>query len=248
MHRMRHYFAKIGPTLVLAAVLGQPSVTRADLIRPGATQSFPDLSGDIVGNQTYSFDPSTQTGLFQVNNAPALLATGPQVSSEHTINDLPAQSRSQSVQLKLDASGHLINDASNSYALYGSVIVDGKTFSGLLLQGTPTQFGWASPTSTPLGMAVYDLNLTLTGGLLKQVYGPDAYVRIITETNSTFDGTFTKSFLGLKPLTNVRAYNAPVPAPIPEPSTFAILLACGGAGLLYHRRRRVVGGELGRED
>jgi hypothetical protein len=241
MHRMRNDFARIGPALVLAAFLYQSSasVARADLIRPGASQSFPDLSGDIVGNQTYSFNSATQTGLFQVNNAPALLATGPQLSSEFFINDLPGQSRSQNVTIKLDANGHLINDASNSYSLYGSVTVDGKKFSGLLLEGTPTQFGWASPSTTPPGMAVYDLNLTLTGGVLKQVYGPDAYVRIITETNSTFDGTFNKSFLGLKPLTNVRAYNAPLPAAIPEPSTFAILLACGGAGLLYYRRRRI---------
>jgi len=58
-------------------------------------------------------------------------------------------------------------------------------------------------------MSVYDMHMTLTGGALKDAYGPDAYVRIIAETNSTFDGTFTKSFLGLKTLTNVRAYHSP---------------------------------------
>ena len=241
MHRMRRPLAKVGKTLTLAAVLGLVPATaaRAALIRPDASQSFPDLSGDIVGTQSYVYDPTTGTGTFQVNNTPTLLATGPQPSSEFYVNDLAATARSQSLQATLDSSGNLVNDPGNSYKLYGSVTVNGQTYSGLLLQGTPTGFGWAPPNPSTPTMSVYDLNMTITGGLLQQAYGGSAYMRVIAETNSTFNGTFDQSFLGLKAMTNVRSYTAPSPAPVPEPSTFAILLAFGGVGVAYrHRRRR----------
>ena len=89
-------------------------------------------------------------------------------------------------------------------------------------------------------MSVYDLNMTLTGGALKQMYGPDAYMRIIAETNSTFTGSFSTSFLGLKAMTDVRAYDAlATAAPIPEPSTLAILAVSFGALLARQHLRRV---------
>ncbi len=238
MHRMRFPFVKIGLSLVSLTFLGRPAESHADLIRPDAKQSFPDLASDIVGTQSYTFDSSSRTGLFQVNNTPAVLALGPNVSSESYVYDPTGGSaRSQSLQVKLDSSGRLLNDTGNSYSLYGSVQVNGQTYSGLLLQGTPTQFGFANPNPQTPGMSVYDLNMNLTGGLLQRKYGNDAYIRIIAETNSTFDGTFDKSFVGLKAMTNVRSYNSPAASAIPEPSAFAILLACGSVGLLYHRSR-----------
>lgn len=240
MQRMPHPLAQAIRPLVFMSfvVISLSTTTRADLIRPSAALAFPDLSGNIVGTQTYNYDSSTHLGTFAVNNAPALIALGPQLTSEYTISDPSGGTRSQSIQLTLDSSGQLVNSASNSYKLYGSVTVNGTTFSGLLLEGTPTQFGFANPNPQAPTMSIYDMNMTLTGGLLKDIYGPDAYVRIITETNSTFDGTFNKSFMGLKPLTNVRGYNAPNPSPIPEPSTLAMLLTCGGIEL-FRRRRNV---------
>ena len=240
MHRMRYRFVKFGLIPALVAFLGLLGNTRADLIRPDAKQSFPDLSSDIVGAQTYTFDPSTRTGLFRVENTPAVLATGPNTAGESYVYD-PAggAARSQQLTIRLDSSGRLLNDSGNSYSLYGSVRVDGQTYSGLLLQGTPTRFGFVSPDPRAPGMSVYDLNMNLSGGLLQQKYGPDAYIRIIAETNSTFDGTFDRSFLGLKAMTNVRSYNGPTPAAIPEPSAFAVFLAIGALGLVYHRRRKM---------
>ena len=248
MHRMRCDFAttlaKAGLTLAAAviATLGNPAPRSAlaDLIRPTAAQSFPDLDGDIAATQRYTYDPSTATGTFQVNSAPTLLALGPNVASEYTINDTASAPRSESLQLVLDSSGHLLtNNPGNTFSLYGSVTINGQNYSGLLLQGTPTQFGYASPSSGSPSMSVYDLNMTLTGGKLQQLYGPDAYMRIIAETNSTFTGSFNQSFLGMKAKTNVRAYDAlGAPAPIPEPSTLAILTVCFGAMLASRHRRR----------
>lgn len=249
MHRMRCHFAKVGLIFCLAVFVHRPAECRADLIQKNAEQSFPDLAGDVAGTQHYQYDPSSGTGVFQVKSAPSLLATGPKESSEFYVDDPPGQSRRQSIQIKLDANGNLVRgDPGNSYSLTGSVRVNGKTYSGLLLQGTPDQFGWRPPTDKSGSTSVYDLHMNLTGGLLKQAYGPDAYVRIVSETDGAFDGTFKKSFLGKNTETNVRAYNAPSPLPVPEPSTFAILLTCGGAGLLYRRRRRSAASDLSSEE
>jgi hypothetical protein len=244
MHRMRCLVAKVGLMAVIGPMLMCVPAS-AELIRPSASQSFPDLSGDIVGTQTYTYSPSSGTGVFQVHSAPSLLAMGPQQSSETYVEDLPDQPRSQSLAVTLDPTGHLVSSAANTYSLYGTVTVNGQTLAGLLLQGTPTAFGFAPPDPSTPTMSVYDVNIALTGGLLKPAYGPDAYMRVISETNSTFDGTFTRNFSGLKTLTNVRSYETPPVTPIPEPSTFAVLLACGGAGLLYRRVARVGVRDLG---
>ena len=239
MQRICLRFAMAGAALISAFVLGQSNSAQGALLRPDAAQSFPDLSGDIVGTQTYTYDPSTQTGEFRVSNTPSILALGNQPSDEYFVTDGSNVVRSQVLQIKLDSSGKLVNDPSNSFAIYGTVTIHGQTLSGLLLQGTPTAFGFANPDPQQPTKWFYDANITLTGGLLKSAYGPDAYMSMIAETNSTFTGSFTKSFLGLKAMTNVRAYNAPSPSPIPEPSTFAILLALGGTGWIYKNRKRL---------
>jgi hypothetical protein len=244
MHRMRCYLAKAALTLVLAAFLGHPAATRADLINPDATLSFPDLSSvDTAGTQTYTFNPSTGVGTFQVNSAPSILSVGPKLTDEFFVNDPSGQSRNQSIQLQLDSSGRLVTGAGNSYALVGSVTVGGHNYTGTLLTGTPDQFGYLPQTAAAGGMSVYDMHMTITGGQLQALYGADAYVRIIAETSSTFKNSFTQSFSGAKLITNVRSYNLTASA-VPEPSTFAILLACGGAGLLYQRRHGIDAADL----
>ena len=245
MHRMRSFMAKAGLTWFLAAALGGSNAARGDLIRPDAAQSFPDLAGDIVGTQVYTYSSGAPSGTFRIDNAPTLLATGPSLSSEAYVYDLSSGQRSQSLQLKLDPSGNLVSDAGNSYSVYGTVTLAGQTFSGLLLEGTPTQFGFLPYNPKSPTTSTFDLNLTLTGGLLKQIYGPDAYMRITTETNSSFTGTFAQSFSGSKVITNVRSYNSLAVTPIPEPSTFLVLLVCGAAGFGFRRCRWIERTELG---
>lgn len=251
-HRMQHRFpARTGLGLTLALVLSvilgatAPGRAVANLIRPDARQSFPDLQGNIVGTQVYVYDPTTQTGTFQVNNAPVLLATEPSTAKETFVNDTPDQIRGQTIQVKLDSAGRLLNDPGNSFALYGSVTVDGKTLSGLLLKGTPTAFGF---DPRPGALPHFDLDVALTDGYLKDLYGPDAYISIVTETNNTFTGSFAQTFRASKPITNVRAYNAPQPQPVPEPSMLAVLVVFGGAGWLYRHRRLIAAPDLPPDD
>lgn len=248
MHRMRYFFAKAGLTIVLASALAPLPAARADLIQRNAAQSFPDTAG-LFGSQTYTYDPATHTGTFAVNNVPSVLAIGASPTSDFIVNDPSGQARSESITVKLDPNGNLVSDPGNSFSMYGSVTVNGKSYSGLLLQGTPTSFGWAPTDSvhTPT-VSNFDMNVNLTGGLLQgTLYGSTAYVRVSSELASTFTGSFTQDFTGLKTSTNVRSYETN-PSPVPEPSTFAILLACSGAGLLYHQRRRIDVADLTAED
>jgi hypothetical protein len=231
----------------MALLATAPRQALADLIRPTASQSFPDLDGDIAATQTYHYDPDTQTGTFQVNSAPTLLATGPSASSEYVLNDTASGPRNETLQVVLDSKGNLVSGSSgNSFSLYGSVTINGQNYNGLLLQGTPTQFGYAPQSSSTPTMSVYDLNMTVTGGLLKGLYTldptkvPVAYMRVITETNSTFSGSFSQDFNGSKAMTNVRAYagTQTLPIPSPEPASWLVSALCAAVGLLYLRRSR----------
>lgn len=242
MDRTRRLAAKVGlvSTWCLAGWLGSSGPpASADLIRKDASQSFPDLSGDIVGTQTYVFDPATKTGTFQVRNAPSLLAVGPKASSEFDVTDEQAAGRTQTLRVKLDQSGRVLSDAGNSFSVRGQVVLAGKTYSGLLLEGTPTQFGWAarSPNAQAAGTSVFDVNVKLTGGKLLEIYGPEAYLRVTTDADGTFQGGFTRDFAGGKVLTDVRASDAP-PIVVPEPSMVLVVLVVFAAGLLSRRRAR----------
>ncbi len=241
MHRMRHPLAQVFLALILAAAL-TPRV-RSELIRPSADRVYPDVAADINGVQDYDYDPTTQTGRFQVTNTPFLLAMGSSIDDEYNVQPNSEGVRRQTVQLKLDQHGRLIDDPGNSYRLYGTVVVGGRTFEGLLLKGTPRSFGAKAARAAGIDEAsVYDLDMKITGGVLAERFGPDAYMRISPEVSNTFDGSFSKSFAGVKAQSNTRAYHAPA-SPVPEPTPLVILLACG-AGFVYRSRRRVRRGDL----
>ncbi len=241
MHRMRHYFALAGFVLFVQGLVA-PAV-EASLLKPDAGQSYPDISADVNGSLSYTYDPTSQTGVFQLQNSPFVIAGGPGTpgnSQEYNISPDPSTGiRSQSLTLTLDKNGQIVTNTPNSmYQLYGSVTAgNGQTYSGLLLSGTPTGFG-----SLDLGPNVqsdmFDVTLKITGGALAQFYGPDAYMRITPEINSTFNGSFTQNFSGVKAMSNTRAYNSPVPFPIPEPTVLAIVLV-GAGGLAYRHRGRL---------
>jgi len=61
MQRMCSVIAKVGLALFFVGLTGLCSPVRGDLIRSKPARSFPDIAGDIVGVQTYTYDPITQT-------------------------------------------------------------------------------------------------------------------------------------------------------------------------------------------
>lgn len=222
MPRMRH------PTLRIALVLGFPLLAglcwpaHGDLIRNKTARGYPDIAGDLVGAQTYTFDPSSGTGTFRVVNSPQFIALGP--TSNELLSVTPDQHGTlrQTLQLKLDQEGKLVETEDNRFQLFGSVVIGDQIYRGLLLEGKPTAFGARAQNGGALSTAdVFDLNMIITGGELARTFGREAYFRVVPQSNSTFQGDFRTSFSGEKPMTNLRA----LPAAIPEPSVLVVLLS-----------------------
>ena len=237
MHRMRRYAVLMGLTLAIGAVPARRA--SADLIRPNAPRAYPDVAAIAInGNIHYAYDSATQTGEFQVANVPYQIAGGPTPADEFNVNPDASGVRAQVFKVALDANGHILaNDPGNVYEMYGTITANGHTYSGLLLKGTPTNFGSLNVNQGGLHASFFDADLKITGGQLAANFGPDAYIRLMPELDNAFDGSFNKNFTVGKTSSNTRAYHAPYPFPIPEPATLALLLA-GGLGLVVHRCRK----------
>jgi hypothetical protein len=240
MQRMCSIIARLGLIVSIVCVWDICTPAKGDLIRSSPSRSFPDIAGDIVGAQTYKYDPATQTGTFQVVNAPHLISLGPLVKD--MIHMLPDQdgTLSQSLRMKLDRNGRLVKSPNNSFQIRGTVVIGDQTYQGLLLEGRPTAFGAEVQDGSPArngNSEVFDLNMEITGGKLAGAFGRAAYLRIIPQAGSTFNGQFTTDFSSENPLTNLRPAHKGVPATVPEPTVLVTLLTCG-AGLLACRLRR----------
>ena len=129
--------------LVMVIVTAWPRA--GDLIRSQPARWFPDIAGDIVGAQTYTYDPASQTGTFRVVNAPHLISLGP--SWGDMVHMLPDEdgTLSQSLKMKLDRHGRLVKSPDNTFQIRGTVVIGDKTYQGLLLEGKPTAFGGSCP-------------------------------------------------------------------------------------------------------
>jgi hypothetical protein len=242
MRRMCTVSAILGLAFLLACVSLFSSHARGDLIRSSPARSFPDIAGDIVGIQTYTYDPVTQTGTFHLVNAPHLISLGP--SATDMVPMLPDHdgTLTQSLDMKLDRNGRLVKSPDNTFEIRGTVVIGDRTYQGLLLKGTPTAFGAEMPDDSPSKnkkSEVFDLNMKITDGELKDAFGGEAYLRIRSQAGSTFDGRFTIDFSSDKPLTNLRASRAGVPAAVPEPSALITFLTLGAGVLVYRLRRRL---------
>ena len=110
--------------------------------------------------------------------------------------------------MKLDRHGRLIKSPANTFEIRGTVVIGEQTYQGLLLKGTPTAFGAVTARRFVVRQQkseVFDLNMKITEGELKEAFGSEAYLRITPQAGSTFDGRFTIDFSSDKPLTNLRA-------------------------------------------
>jgi hypothetical protein len=247
MHRMRN--DTIGKRIrfplasgaLLFALAGPGAATRGDLIRPHGFRSYPDIAGDVVGEQTYAFDPDTQTGVFRVTNAPHVITMGPHGRNMFDVKPDGEGTLNESLQITLDRDGRLVDGPGNRFELHGSVEIGGKVYKGLLLEGRPTAFGAQALSDHPeRASGVFDLSLKVTGGQLAEAFGPEAYFRVTPQANSTFQGDFAADFSGDRPLTSLRASREPMIAPVPEPTSILIVLTCGAGvvGRRLHRRSR----------
>ncbi len=141
MQRMHSLKIAAGAVVLYLAVAGPWRPARADLIRSNPERSFPDIAGDIAGSQRYTYDPITQTGTFEVKNAPHLISLGPSVRDMVPLNPDQDGTLTQRLQIKLDRFGKLVPSPANKFQIRGTVVIGEKTYQGLLLEGRPTAFG-----------------------------------------------------------------------------------------------------------
>src|SRR5262249_41842915 len=137
----RIILAKVGLVLTLFLLTSLWSPTRADLIRTNPGRSFPDIAGDIVGSQTYTYDPITQTGTFALVNAPHLISLGPSVKDLFRMRPDWDGTLTQSLRMRLDRRGRLVDSPVNKFEIRGTVVINDQTYQGILLEGKPTAFG-----------------------------------------------------------------------------------------------------------
>jgi len=240
MHRMRTDIRRSVLPALLLALGGLIAPSRGELIRPHGFRSYPNVAGEMAGEQTYEYDPLSQTGVFRVTNAPHVISLGPAV--RHMFDVMPdvEGTLNETLQLTLDREGRLVEGADNNFELRGSVTIDGQVYEGLLLEGRPTAFGAQARGENAVGgTGVFDLSLKVTGGKLARAFGPEAYFRITPQGDGTFHGSFAADFSAGRPLTSLRASHAEsAPVPVPEPTMLLVLVAGGGGYVASRALRR----------
>lgn len=205
MQRMR-IVARVGVLAVAALISAFERPASADLIRPTPGRSFPDIAGDIGGSQKYEFDPATQTGTFTLRNAPHLISLGPSGRDLIPLQPRVDGTLYQTLRVKVDRNGRIVNSPENQFEISGFVWIKGEKFDGVLLRGTPTAFAIAEHDSpSARAQDIFGLNVKIEDGKLASAFGAEAYLRIVPQGNSTFNGEFTSDFRGEKPMTNLLA-------------------------------------------
>ncbi len=237
MQRMRSAIARTGLVLPMFLISGAWLPAHADLIRPRPGRAYPDIAGDIGGSQTYRYDPATRTGVFSLINTPHLISLGPADKDLVPMQPEKDGTLTQSLKMKLDGKGRLVESPGNMFEIRGSVVIGNEPYEGILLQGQPKAFGVANQeSSTGKNPDIFDLKVEITGGKLAEQFGNEAYLRITPQAKSTFRGEFTSNFSGEKPRTNLRA-SKDLPTTVPEPTPLITLLTCGTGFLIYRLRR-----------
>lgn len=205
MQRIR-IVARVGVLAAAALISAFERPASADLIRATPGRSFPDIAGDIGGSQKYVYDPATQTGTFTLRSAPHLISLGPSGRDLIPLQPNVDGTLYQTLKVKVDRNGRIVNSPENQFEISGFVRIHGKKFDGVLLRGTPTAFGIAEPEgSSARAQDIFGLNVKIEEGKLARAFGAEAYLRIIPQANSTFNGEFTSDFSGEKPMTNLLA-------------------------------------------
>jgi hypothetical protein len=159
----------------------------ADLL--GVNPGYPLISYvDTTDPTALSYDPVSQ--IFSVDALPYSIYFSDIDSAEIAVSN-------RSFQITLDTDGNLISGA-NGFSVTGQFthVVNGVTnnYSGLLLQGDVTAFGYLN-SGGPVSQ--FDFRIQVTGGELQPLFDCANDVAVtITSEDSSFTGTFTTAFDG----------------------------------------------------
>lgn len=180
----------------------------------GIHLGVPDIFSDSTG--TYSYDSGTQLMTY---TAKAITITF------DGVNLIPITGGGYSAQFKVDNAGNFVSGVSgDDLTISGSFTYNSIPYSGNLLTGEITDFGWETGT-----YALFDYYIDVQGGALASYFGSTAG-DVASAENHNFTGNWQANHSGSK----VKHDTAGL---IPEPSSM-LLLGMGILGLFGLGKRR----------
>jgi len=205
------YLVVLAGALVFSLMLG---TANADLI--GLDLGLPDIFSDTTGKYSYA----ASTDLF-TSTATAVTITFDGVNLVTIANGI------YNVSFQVDSSGNFSGGVSgDDLGISGDFTYASKDYSGLLVAGEVTNFGWGTLSS----YAIFDFTFEFTHGALSSFYAANNNQGgdILTSESNSFAGDWTVNHGGSAKHDT---------APIPEASTL-LLLGGGLSGLLFFARKK----------
>ena len=202
-------------SILLIFILLMPVGADATLI--GVDIALPDIYSNSTG--TYNYNSSTD--LFTCT------AQASTITFDGTTL-IPITNGSYSIQFHVDSSGNFSGGVSD-LTISGSFTYNGINYSGVLLTGEVTNFGWQNIPGTKY--ALFDLTFDSTGGALQGFYAGSGNkgVDIFSSEISNFTGDWNTNHSGKKVKHDT--------APVPEPTTI-FLFGLGIVGIAVFGRKR----------
>jgi hypothetical protein len=201
-------------SISLLSIFLMPCSSTATLI--GLDLIVPDITSNSTGK--YSYDAGTN--LFSSTATPFIITFD-------GINFTPITGGSYSAKFYVDESGNFAGGVGGyDLIISGFFSYGGKDYSGTLIAGEVTNFGWLN---IPGPYAIFDFSFDATGGTLIDFYGGGKGGDVLTSESSTFTGNWNKSHSGTKVKHDT--------APLPEPDTI-LLFGLGIVGIAVFGRRK----------
>jgi hypothetical protein len=149
----------------------------------GIEPGFPVTSYFNVDNGATTYNHTTDA--FDVTSTPSEFVA----DSNYNLIDVTGNANMQ-IHIKVDNSGNLLgNNAANGFAVTGTIVDGNTTYTGTLLTGSVSAFGYQANG----GESDYDARFTVTGGTMAALYAGSDIGVVLHSENSTFTDFTTDS-------------------------------------------------------
>lgn len=184
--------------VILTAGISQAALLDLDL-------GLPDILSNSTGTYTYSSSTNTFT-----STATPVSITFDGTTSIPITGTEPKIPATYSVSINVDSSGNFVGGASpkNELEIRGELTYGTSEYSGLLLAGEVTAFGFQDTGWNNLAIFNYTFNV-YEKSLLYSFFGQKGGDVVFVENDNGWDGTWVGDHSGLK----VKHDTAPIPIP-----------------------------------